>query len=163
MGFASGQIKIHSSSKKLLNSHFLSKLDLKENLQHMSQATQLPFPSFSEEEKIELPNEPRLLFIRVSLDIAMHQDNELRRLVNSNDPADARQALAILQAEANGVPEKELISLCWGHQNASYQLLHTEADSDAFSYSDEDLFFAQRSSKSRAKLKCTSWSYIFLI
>ena len=100
----------------------------------MSQATQLPFPSFSEEEKIELPNEPRLLFIRVSLDIAMHQDNELRRLVNSNDPADAHQALAILQAEANGVPEKELISLCWGHQNASYQLLHTEADSDAFSY-----------------------------
>ena len=63
-------------------------------------------------------------------------------MVNSNDPADARQALAILQAEANSVPEKEVISLCWGHQNASYQLLHTEADSDAFSYSEEDLFIS---------------------
>ena len=108
----------------------------------MSQATQLPFPSFSEEEKIELPNDPRLLFIRVSLDIAMHQDVELRRLVNSNDPTDACQAMAILQAEANGMPEKELISPYWDHQNASYQLLHTVAASDAFSYSEEDLYIS---------------------
>ena len=102
----------------------------------MTQATQLPFPSFPEEEKIELLNEPRFLFIRASLDIATHQDNELRRLVNSNDPTDACQAMAILQAEANGMPEKELISPCWDHQNASYQLLHTEAASDAYSCSE---------------------------
>ena len=108
----------------------------------MSQATQLPFPSFSEEEKIELPNEPRLLFIRVSLDIAMHQDVELRRLVNSTDPIDACQAMAILQAEANGVPEKELICPLWGHQNASHHLLRTEATDDAFSYSEEDLYIS---------------------
>ena len=108
----------------------------------MTQATQLLFPSFSEDEKIELPKEPRLLFFRVSLDIALRQDSELRRLVNSNDPADARQAIAILQADANSVPEKELIALCWDHQNASYQLLHTEADSDAFSFSDEDLYIS---------------------
>ena len=105
----------------------------------MSQATQLPFPSFSEEEKIELPDEPRLLFIRVSLDIAMHQDVELRRLVNSPDSSDACQAMAILQAEANAVPEKELICPLWDHQNASYHLLCTEATDDAFSYSEEDL------------------------
>ena len=108
----------------------------------MTQATQLPFPSFSEEGEIELSQEPRSLFIRMSLSVAMHQDMELRRLVKSNDPADARQAMAILQAEANSVPEKELISFLWGHQNASYHLLHTEADSDAFSYSDEDLSIA---------------------
>ena len=93
MGFASGQHKTCLGSKKLLSSF---PLPFEENTSQMTQATQLPFPSFSEDEKIELPQEPRLLFIRVSLDIAMHQDNELRRLVNSNDPADARQAMVIL-------------------------------------------------------------------
>ena len=131
----------------------------------MTQAPKLPFPSSSQDVDFELPQEPRLLFIRASLDIAMHQDSELRRLVNSNDPADAHQAMAILQAEANNVPEKEHIALSWDHQNASYHLLHTEADSDAFSFSDEDLYIsavsAPLSSKSRAKLKCASWNYAF--
>ena len=108
----------------------------------MTQAPQLPFPSSSQGANIELPQEPRLLFIRASLDLAQHQDKELRRLVNSNDQADARQAMAILQSEANAVPEKELINQCWGHPNASYWLLRTQADSDAFSYSEEDLYIS---------------------
>ena len=108
----------------------------------MTQATQLPFPSSSQDEKIELPQEPRLLFICVSLDLAQHQDKELRRLVNSNDQVDARQAVAILQSEANAVPEKELINQCWGRPNAGYWLIRAQADSDAFSYSEEDLYIS---------------------
>ena len=50
--------------------------------------------------------------------------------------------MAILQTEANGVPEKELINQCWDHQHASYWLLRAQADSDAFSYSEEDLFIS---------------------
>ena len=75
----------------------------------------------------------------MSLDVAQSQDRELRRLAISTDPADSHQAMAILQSEANAVPEKELIAQYWGHPNASYWLLHTEADSDAFSYSKGDL------------------------
>ena len=108
----------------------------------MTQASQLPFPSSCPDMDLELPKEPRLLFIRASLDIAQSQDQELRRLAISDDPADSRQAMAILQSEANAVPEKELIAQCWDHSNASYWLLHTQADSDAFSYSKEDLYIS---------------------
>ena len=74
--------------------------------------------------------------------LAETQDRELRRLAISSEPADSQQAVAILQPEALAVPEKEHIAQCWGHPNASYRLLHTSADSDAFSYSQEDLYMA---------------------
>ena len=70
-------------------------------------------------EKVELPEEPRFLFIRVGLESAQLQDKELRRLAKSSDPADNQQAVPILESEATKAPEKELILLCWDHPNAS--------------------------------------------
>ena len=165
MGCVSGQIKLHPSSKKLSALLFFFNHILKENTSPMTQATQLPFPSFSEDEKIELPKEPRLLFIRVSLDLAQHQDKELRRLVNSNDPADARQAMAILQTEANGVPERSLSTNAGAAQTratgcSTPKLIPMLSAIRKKTFTSAP-FFAPPSSKSLAKLKCTTWSYTY--
>ena len=108
----------------------------------MTQAPKLPFPSSLPDMNVELPEEPRLSFMHVSLDLAQTQDRELRRLATSSEQADSHQAVAILQSEALAVPEKEHIQKCWDHPDASYWLLHTEADSDAFAYSKEDLYIS---------------------
>ena len=80
-------------------------------------------PSYFTVEKVELPTEPRFLFIRVSLEMAQLQVRELRRLAKLTGPADTQQAVAILQSEAIAAPEKELIPTCWDHPNAGYWLL----------------------------------------
>ena len=124
-----------------LNKACFFPLSFKEKSQ-MAQSPKLPFPSSLPDMDGELPKEPRLLFIRVSLDLAQIQGRELRRLATSSVQADSHRAIGILQSEALAAPEKEHIQKCWGHPNASYWLLHTSADSDAFSYSHEDLYIA---------------------
>ena len=108
----------------------------------MTQTPILAGPSFFTSQNLELPREPRLLFVRASLEIAQLQDRELRRLAISPDPADSQQAVAIFQSEAIAAPEKVIIQSRWDHPDASYWLLHAKADSRAFIYSDEDLCVA---------------------
>ena len=99
---------------------------------HVTQPAYPVDPSYFAVEKVELPTEPRFLFIRVSLEMAQLQFRELRRLAKLTDPADTQQDLALLQSEAIAAPEKELIPTCWDHPNASYRSLHAKADSRAF-------------------------------
>ena len=54
----------------------------------MAQTPSLADPSFFTAQEVELPAEPRFLFIRASLELAQLQDRELRRLATSKDPAD---------------------------------------------------------------------------
>ena len=108
----------------------------------MAQTPKLAYPSSLPDMNVELPPEPRFLFIRASLELAQTQDRELRRLAISTEPADSQQAVAILQSEASAAPEKAHIAPCWGRPNASYWLLHTSADSQAFVYSEDDLYIA---------------------
>ena len=104
----------------------------------MTQTPKLAYPSYFPDMDAELPAEPRFLFIRASLELAQTQDRELRRLAISTEPADSQQAVAILQSEALAALETEHIAQCWDHPNASYWLLHSSADSEAFTYSQED-------------------------
>ena len=99
-------------------------------------------PSYLSAENAELPEAPRFLFIRASLESAQAQGRELRRLAKSMDPADKQQAVAILQSEAIAAPENQPIPACWGRPNAAYWLQHTEADAQAFTYSEEELYIA---------------------
>ena len=108
----------------------------------MTQTPKLAHPSSFPDQNVELPAEPRFLFIRASLELAQSRDRELRRLAISTEPADSQQAIAILQSEASAAPAKEHIAPCWGHPNASHWLLHTSADSQAFIYSEDDLYIA---------------------
>ena len=108
----------------------------------MADSTYPVDPSYFAVEKVELPEEPRFLFIRVSLESAQLQDRELRRLAKSTDPAGTQQAAAILQSEAIAAPEKEPAPSRWDHPNASYWLLHTKADSRALIYSEAELYIA---------------------
>ena len=85
---------------------------------------------------------PRRLYIRMSLENARVQDKELCRLATSPDKAEQTQAFAILEAEAAAAPPKELIPSCWGRRNASYWLMRTEVDSQAYSYASEELHIA---------------------
>ena len=99
-------------------------------------------PSYIAIENVELPEAPRFLFSRVSLESAQLQDKELRRLAKSPDQADNQQTAAILQSGATAATEKELIPSRWGHPDASYWSLHTRADSRAFIYAQEELYIA---------------------
>ena len=99
-------------------------------------------PSPNAVEKVDPPGAPRFIFIRASLETAKLQDKELRRLATSPDRAENQQAIAILEPEAATAPEKELIPPRWDHPNASYWLKRTEADSQAFVYSSEELHVA---------------------
>ena len=74
----------------------------------MTQTPSLADPSFFTAQKVELPPEPRFLFIRASLELAQLQDRELRRLAKLMDPAGTQRAVAILQSEAIAAPEKGL-------------------------------------------------------
>ena len=81
----------------------------------------------------------RCIFIRASLENARIQDQELRRPAAPPDRAENNQAIAISESEAASAPTKELIPSCWGHQNTSYWLKHTEVDSQAFTHASEEL------------------------
>ena len=105
----------------------------------MTDSTYTVDPTYLAVENAELPEAPRFLYIRVSLESAQLQDRELRRLAKSTDPADTQRAVAILQSEAIAAPAKELIPSCWDHPNASYWLIRARADSRAFIYSKEEL------------------------
>ena len=108
----------------------------------MTQTPKLAFSSSLSDPELNLFEEPRFLFLRVSLERAQAQDAELRRLAQSSNLDDSQTALAILQSEAMAAPTKEPIAACWGHPNASFWLLHTSADSEAFFYSHEELYIA---------------------
>ena len=47
-----------------------------------------------------------------------------------------------MRSEATAAPVKEPIPSCWGHPNASYWLQRAEADSQAFTYAEEELYIA---------------------
>ena len=108
----------------------------------MTQTPKLAFSSSLPDPELNLFEEPRFLFLRVSLERAQAQDAELRRLAQSSNLDDSQTALAILQSEAMAAPKKEPIASCWDHSNASFWLLHTSADSEAFFYSPEELYIA---------------------
>ena len=108
----------------------------------MTQTPKLAFSSSLTDPELNLFEEPRFLFLRVSLERAQAQDAELRRLAQSSNPDDSQTALAILQTEAMAAPPKEPIDACWDHANASFWLLHTSADSKAFIYSQDELRIA---------------------
>ena len=105
-------------------------------------ATQNADPTYIAMEDVDLPDAPRFLFIRLSLEAAQLQDKGLRRLAKSSGPADNQQAVAILQAGATAAPEKEPSPSRWDHPNASYWLLRARADSRAFTYTPEELCIA---------------------
>ena len=81
---------------------------------------------------------PRCVFFRVSLGNACVREQELSRAAASPGRAEDNQTIAISESEAAAAPTKELIPLCWGHQNASYWLKHTEVDSQAFTYTSKE-------------------------
>ena len=108
----------------------------------MTQTPKLAYPSTLTDPELNLFEEPRFLFLRVSLERAQAQDSELRRLAQSSNLDDSQTALAILQSEAMAAPVKTPIAACWEHSNASFWLLHTSADSEAFFYSHEELYIA---------------------
>ena len=105
-------------------------------------ATQNVGSTYIAMEDVDLPDAPRFLFIRLSLEAAQLQDKGLRRLAKSSGPADNQQAVAILQAGATAAPEKEPTPSRWDPPNASFWWLHTQADSRAFIYTPEELYIA---------------------
>ena len=132
-----------TGAQRSLSTSYLLPLFIKEKRKsQMAQTPKLAYPSSFTDPELELPEEPRFLFIRVSLDMAQAQDCELRRLAKSPDLTDSQTALAILQSEALAAPKKEPIASCWDHSDASHWLLHASADSEAFFYSPEELYVA---------------------
>ena len=79
----------------------------------MADSTYTVDPTSFAVEKVELPEAPRFLFIRASLENAQVQDRELRRLAKSMGPADAQQAVAILLSEAIAAPKKKPSHRAW--------------------------------------------------
>ena len=89
-----------------------------------------------------LRDTPRGGSIRMSLDRVRVQDVGLSRLASSSDRAEQRQAYGIAEPDAAVAPPSEQVPACWGHQDASHRLLHTDVDSQASSYSSEEFNIA---------------------
>ena len=86
-----------------------------------------------------LAGAPRGIFIRASLENARILDQAPCRLASPPDSAENAQAFAISEPEAKAALPTERIPSCWGHQNASYWIKHAEVDSQACTYTSEEL------------------------
>ena len=78
----------------------------------MTQTPSLAGPNFFTAQKVELPAEPRFLFIRASLELAQLQVRELRRLAISPDPADSQQESKAIAAPIGSYCDPAIGSYC---------------------------------------------------